>query len=63
MLDAEGRRIAGDEPLARLPLKLKRGQRHLFDGALDGRAVRIAAAWEQTVALGGAFGEISVERA
>lgn len=43
VLDAEGHRLAGDEPLARLPLTLSRGQRHLFDGALDGRAVRIAA--------------------
>ncbi|WP_144639894.1 NADH-quinone oxidoreductase subunit NuoG [Bordetella genomosp. 13] len=33
------------------------------DDAVADRAVRIAAAWEQTVALGGAFGEISVERA
>ena len=33
------------------------------DDAVADRAVRIAAAWEQTAALGGAFGEISVERA
>jgi len=33
------------------------------DDAVADRAVRIAAAFEQTAALGGAFGEISVERA
>ena len=33
------------------------------DDAVADRAVRIAAAWEQTAALGGSFGEISVERA
>lgn len=33
------------------------------DDAVADRAVRIAAAWEQTAPLGGAFGEISVERA
>jgi two-component system sensor histidine kinase TctE len=43
VLDADGRRLAGDEPLARLPLKLARGERRLFDGKLDGGAVRIAA--------------------
>jgi len=32
------------------------------DGVADG-CVRIAAAWEQTAALGGAFGQLSVERA
>jgi len=32
------------------------------DDAVADRAVRIASAWEQTAALGGAFGEISVER-
>jgi two-component system sensor histidine kinase TctE len=43
VLDADGRPLAGDEPLAHLPLKLARGERRLFNGTLEGRAVRIAA--------------------
>jgi len=33
------------------------------DDAVADRAVRISAAFETTAALGGAFGQISVERA
>ncbi|CFN03417.1 NADH-ubiquinone oxidoreductase%2C 75 kDa subunit [Bordetella pertussis] len=33
-----------------------------LDEAVADRAVRVAAAFEQTAALGGAFGQISVER-
>lgn len=43
VLGADGHALAGDAPLAGLPLKLARGERRLFDGVLEGRAVRIAA--------------------
>jgi len=42
VLDPAGQRLAGDEPLASLPLALSRGERRLLDGTLEGRAVRIA---------------------
>ncbi|HEU4457974.1 MAG TPA: sensor histidine kinase [Methylibium sp.] len=43
VLDPAGRRVAGDPPLAELPLALRRGERRLLDGSIDGRPVRVAA--------------------